>query len=140
MTVPNLIHPVPVKIQQIRKDTTVQDNDFREPVQRSKKDATETLQAQIAWKGEKILVMSEGGAQEQADGYVLFRSIDLQAKSITLQQNDRIIEIGTGANKKEVDLYIIKLQPIGHYPDRGGSTLVKAFFEDRQPSRQRLDL
>jgi len=40
---------------------------------------------------------------------------------------------------ENTDAYIVKLTPCGHYPGFG-KTMVKAYFEDNQPSRQRLDI
>lgn len=132
MPIPRLIHPVNVRIAQISKAATVYDNDAREPVQQARRAAIKAVQGQVLWGTAKGLEVVRGGAGESADGYVLFRLVDLRAKSITLQQNDRIVQMGT----VETDVYIIKLRYEGHYPDQSGPTLVKAFFADRQPSKQ----
>ena len=132
MPQPNLLHPVPIIIQQLNKASTIQDDDFREPVQQALHNANKTAPGQVKWISEKDLEVSEAGTMEGADGYVLFRYVDLAARGITLQQNDRIIKMGT----LDTDVYIVKLRPEGHYPDIGGPTLVKAFFKDRQPTKQ----
>ena len=69
---------------------------------------------------------------EGSDGYVLFRRIDLDTAGITLQRQDRFSKLG----HVETDVYIVRLEHTAHYPDQGGPTLVKAYFEDRGPSRQ----
>lgn len=129
---PRLIHPVPISIQQFNLSATIQDEDYREPVQQAARGTTVEAVGQVAWSGDKELEFTRGGVQEKANGYVLFRYRDLNAKSITLKDNDRFISIGG----IETDVYIAKLLPIGHYTDQGGPTMVKAFFIDRQPSRQ----
>ena len=75
---------------------------------------------------------SRAGAIQDASGYVLFRYVDLEAKSVVLKQNDRFLKLG----KLDADVYVTALRPNGHYTDQGGATMVKAFFKDRQPSRQ----
>jgi len=134
MPIPNLIHPVPITIQQIDITETLFDEDYREPIQQSKRKTNIIVDGQIKWGMDDDLKMSRGGAQEKSDGYVLFRYVDLESASIVLRQNDRFIKLGT----LEVDVYIIKLKPMGHYQDAGGPTIVKAYFLDRQPSRQGL--
>lgn len=142
MPIPNLLHPVPVLIQQIDKtdqdtaggDGTWFDDDFREPVQHVADDPAGAVQVngQVKWGMDEQLRTTLSGALAEADGYVLFRYVDLEAESIILKQNDRLIRIG----KIDTDVYLVGLRPEGHYTDVGGATLVKAFFKDRQPSRQ----
>lgn len=132
MPIPNLIHPVPIRIQQIDSGETVYDDDLREPVQQSTRSAIVVVDGQVRWGLDKSYRSERRGAQEDSDGYVLFRYVDLEAKGITLNREDRFLKLGT----LDVDVYITSLRPEGHYDDVGGPTLVKAFFADRQPSRQ----
>ena len=132
MPVPTLIHPVPVKLRQISRSTTFYDDDAREPIQHATRLATKTIQGQVSWKSQFDIGHNKAGTVLNASGYVLFRKIDLDAQSIVLQDNDRIIQIGT----RDTDVYINKLVPTGHYPDIGGHTMIKAFFADRAPSKQ----
>ncbi len=133
---PNLIHPIPIQIQQLALTETIQDEDLREPVQQAVNAATKMVNGQVKWGMEKSLSVRMGGVTAIASGYVLFRYVDLLAQSISLALNDRIIKTGF----LEVDVYIIRLQPMAHYPDQGGPSLLKAYFADRAPGRQRLDL
>jgi len=134
MVQPNLIHPVPIKIQQLDVAETYYDDDYREPVQQAAHKNYAIVPGQIKWGSDDRLSATRGGAEEGADGYVLFRYVDLAKAGITLKLNDRMIQLG----KLDTDVYIIRLQPMGHYSDMGGATLVKAYFADRQPARQRL--
>lgn len=131
MPIPNLIHPVTIEIQQKDSADTEFDEDAREPVQFITRDQTVTCPGQVNWGASMDASHSRGGAGEDADGYVLFRYVDLNERSITLQREDRIISIGGVA----ANVYIKKLRPTGHYPDVDGPTLLRAYFEDRQPSR-----
>jgi hypothetical protein len=133
MPIPNLIHPIPIVFRQINESTTIYDEHHREPVQQSKWGSNITVMGQIKWAEEKALTIAVNGKILNADGYVLFRYIDLQAKTVTLKGNENITSIG-GVNQ---DLYVLKLRPVASYNDVGGSTMVKAFFEDRQPKRQK---
>jgi len=134
MPTPNLIHPVPITIQQLSKGDTLYDDDFREPIQQSVRTVSKVISGQVRWATSDDLSMTNSGPREGEAGYVLFRYRDLAAASVTLQQNDRFTKIGN----EIVDVYVTRTQPLGHYPSAGGATLVKAFFTDRQPSRQGL--
>jgi hypothetical protein len=130
--IPNLIHPVPISIQQLDLTNSIQDEDMREPVQQNERSTTKIVNGQVKWTDLKKLSSSREGVIENSTGYVLFRYVDLESESITLKREDRIIKIGT----LDVDVYIVSLVPLGHYSTQGGPTMVKAMFDDRQPSRQ----
>lgn len=135
MPLPRLLHPIQVTVQQIDRDATIYDEETREPVQKVQRKIDTTLSAQVSWGRTKDLNASAGGVREEADGYVVFRYVDLAAKQITLQLNDRLIKMGHVVT----DVYLIKLQPFGHYGDQNGPALIKAFFASRESSRQGLD-
>ena len=132
MALPNLIHPIDVKIQQLSTAETIYDEETREPIQKAARKATTTVKGQIQWGKSEDAQVAAGGVQMEADGYVLFRYADLKAKNITLELNDRFIKMG----HVDTDVYIVGLQPVGHYPDQNGPSLLKAYFQDRQPSKQ----
>lgn len=132
MPLPRLLHPINVTVQQIDRAATIYDEETREPVQVVERKVDKIVPGQILWGKEKALAATAGGAEEQSEGYVLFRYIDLSAQSITLQQNDRIVKMG----HLDTDVYVVKLQPMGHYADQNGPALVRAYFASRQPSRQ----
>lgn len=129
---PRLIHPVRVTIEQTNPTSTVWDNDAREAVQQVARKAAVTLQGQASYGSSKDMSPGATGIREGEDGYVLFRQSDLAARSISLQVNDRITQIGGTLH----DAYITRLQPMGHYPEFG-STIVRAYFSDRQPAKHR---
>ena len=131
MPLPRLLHPVPIQIQQISTATTEYDHDAREPIQFAQRQTVKTVQGQVQWGAAMSEQHTRGGAVESADGYVLLRYVDLQAQGITLQREDRFVKLGN----ETTDLYINRLVPVGHYPDAGGATMVKAFFDDRGPTR-----
>lgn len=131
MPIPNLIHPVPITVEKISRDTTYYDEDAREPIQFADRPDSVTLDGQVKWFDEKELAAHKSGPTEGSTGYVLFRQIDLTAYSLELEQNDRFTQIGL----RTTDVYVKALRPVGHYPDIGGHTMIKAYFTDRQPSR-----
>lgn len=131
MPVPNLIHPVPITVEKISRSTTYYDEDAREPVQMADRPNAVIVAGQVKWFDEAELSATKTGPAEGSSGYVLFRQIDLTAKSLELEQNDRFTQIGLRAT----DVYVTGLRPVGHYPDIGGHTMIKAYFADRQPSR-----
>ncbi len=129
---PNLIHSVTVEIQQIDRSETFMDPDAREPIQHASRDAIKKVQGQPRWNSQQLRGHERAGSTETSLGYVLFRLEDLDAQSIILQVNDRFKKIG----RINTDVFIVRLEFQGHYPP-DGPTLVKAHFEDRQPSKQR---
>jgi hypothetical protein len=131
MPIPNLIHPVPIIVEKISRSTTFYDEDAREPVQFADRPVETKIDGQVKWFDENELAATKSGPAEGSSGYVLFRQIDLTAKSLELEQNDRFTKIGL----RTTDVYVTALRPVGHYPDQAGHTMIKAYFADRQPSR-----
>jgi hypothetical protein len=132
MPQPNLLHPVPVVLEQLSEADTYYDEDAREPIQDGARPVQVTVQGQVDWRAQKDLALLRGGNLENASGYVLFRVVDLAALGITLEPEDRFAQIGG----IDTDVYIHRLEWVGHYPDAGGPTMVKAYFWDRAPARQ----
>lgn len=129
---PTLIHPVRVRLERIDKSRTVYDESTRAPVQQATRKPVIELQGQVKYGTSKEITYETAGTRESESGYVLFRTRDLEAVEVTLSIGDRITKIGA----VEHDAYIIRLEPKGHYGDLGGATLIKAYFEDRQPGKQ----
>ena len=127
MVMPNLLHPIPIKISQIDEDETHYDNDAKEPVKIVQRKSEKIVQGQVKWFGdEKVDKQVDGNIREKADGYVLFRYVDLAFFGIDLKRGDKLTLI-SGIN---TDVRVVKLQPMGHYPTEN-KTLVRAYFETR---------
>lgn len=122
--IPNLIHPIPVEIEQIDKENTFYDESAREPVKTVARKQKITLSAQVSWGEKDEPSPDKAGVIETSRGYLLFSLAELSQKGITLQRGDRITKIGA----MSLDLEIMSTQPAGHYPDQGGPTLLQAFF------------
>lgn len=139
---PRLLHPVPVYIRKIDRDeTAVMDHNLHEPVgqvRRPQKPLRLICQHQPNIKDRPAA--APGGAMEESDGYVLFRTQDLRLWKVTVERGDRIVQMGDPPNDYEVDYYITRTKPMGHYPSARGSTLLRCYYEDRHPSRQRGSL
>ncbi len=110
---------------------------LHEPVGQVKRFPRLKLYAQVQWGLDKSLRASEMTVTEACDGYLLFLTASLVAERATVVPGDRIVQIGEGPLEQEVDLYIVSLKWMGHYPDQKGPTLLRAYFSDRTPSRQR---
>mgnify|MGYP001027104161 CR=1 FL=1 len=135
---PNLLHPVVIQIQVLLREDGVMDDDYREPVQQPAYADAVSAPGQVHWGQDERLRSTLAGAELESDGYILFRRVDLRNVGIDeLKQNDRFISIGSGANARAVDLYIVGLRLIGHYSDQQGASMVKAYFRDRFPSRSK---
>jgi hypothetical protein len=137
MSLPRLIHPVNTIIRQQNKAATPYDRDTREPIQRVAKSEDVQCPGQpkqdVANGGEDAVIYNEDGTTETALGYVLYRTFDLNARGITLKQGDEIVQSG----HLTVSWHIGRLQWLGHYPDQNGPSLVRAWYTDRKPSRNR---
>jgi len=131
MPIPNLLHPVPIIIRLIEQAETFFDEDTREPVQMMARKPTVTLDAQVRWPRSKDADPSMAGRVDESRGYVLLRKIDLDNASVSISIGDNIIKVGT----IDHDLYVNELEPLGHYGDQGGHTMLKCYFNDRSPSR-----
>jgi len=126
---PDLIHPIPVEIEQIDKGKTAYDDDAREAVRTIGRSVVQKLEAQVSWSVKDEPIPGKQGISEEARGYLLFRRNDLIGKSIIINRGDKIIKIG----HDDVELFILGRTPAGHYPDQGGATLLQAYFGDRNP-------
>lgn len=143
MVLPRLIHPIPCVIEQIDRANTLMDPDAREPIQQAARTAAFTVPGQPKYEAAPggpgaiaNLNMDPQGPSDTAVGYVLFRVYDLENHPlgpITLQKGDRITMQGWIVE----EVYIIRLQPRGHYSDQNGASLIKAWFTDRLPSKER---
>ncbi len=133
MPLPNLIHPIAITIEQISKSTTIYDTQAREPVQQASRKTAVVVAGQPKWNIGTDFEMTELGAIINAQGYVLFRVTDLASKNVEISIGDRITRIG----RDPQDVYIVRLQPMGHYTDQDGASLVRAWFSDRNPSKER---
>lgn len=136
MPLPRLIHPIPVVVRLRRKAASKMDPDAREPVGKVARSVKYNLQAQISWKRQKTDATSTG-SETKTEGYILLRRFDLDALGIDINEGDKIETIGTGIALVEGPFYITMIQYRGHYPGQGGHTLVKAWFNDKKPVRQK---
>ncbi len=134
MPIPNLIHPVPVRVEQIERASVETDPDYDEEYEVVARAAVVTLPGLVKWGTFDRYRPSDAGVQEGEDGYVVFRIVDLRAQSIvSINRGDRFLQLGGSPNGVGTDVYVTRLRFEGHYPDQNGPTLIKAFFVDRQP-------
>lgn len=138
---PRLLHKTPVYIRQIdRKFTARYDHNLKEPIgQVARPQAPLRLIAQVHIGPTDRPSATTGGVVKDSKGYMLFRTADLRSADVTLDRGDQVVQIGDKPNDRAVDYYIIHFDWKGHYAQHGGPTLVKAFFSDRKPSRQKGD-
>lgn len=136
---PRLINPVPVFIRKADPDNTAAVNtSLHEPVgqMRRFRDPIKLL-AQISYIKMDNPVPTAGGINEISDGYLVFQISRLRKMGIMVDRGDQVTQIGQGRTLMAVDYYITKIQPLGHTSLAKGATLIKAYFADRQPTRQR---
>jgi hypothetical protein len=134
---PNLLHPIPIEIEQIDRSGTIVDDDYREEVQVVARSAAVTVPGQVKWGAHDRATLSALGADAHSDGYVVFRRDQLRAAGVEdMRQGDRLLAFGAVPNRIEVNVFVEKVQPFAHYGPFGGATLVRVFFRDRSPARQ----
>jgi hypothetical protein len=119
-------------VSRLNKAATLYDEDTREPIQQAEHYSSVTVPGQVSWVDTSKMEPTKGGIIQNAQGYVLFRKVDLDALSFMIQINDRITKMG----HVDADVYVERIEWLGHYPDQIGPSLVKAFFSDRLPAKQ----
>lgn len=135
---PRLRHPIGILVEPIDKDSTLYDEFAREEIQIVGRANQIEIPAQIKYRdanseGLGVGRKSESGWKESEQGYVLVRYIDASSKGWKPKLADRIVQIGSNTiNKQDVDVQIVRLKPVGHYPGLG-ATMVKCFFTDEYP-------
>lgn len=133
---PNLQHPVLITWVPFIRGAAEEDSGYRELVQGPTYGSAISCQGQVLWGTSQGFNLTRIGTQDDSDGYVVFRTIDLRMIGATLHINDKITTFGQGPNQLQREVYIIRLEPFGHYPaTMFGATFIKAFFKDRQPVR-----
>jgi len=133
MVLPNLLHPIPIQVSQLDTSGTLYDDEAREPIQQATRSSVVTIPGQVKYGSSREASFHLGGLRENERGYVLFRQVDLDAQSVTLKINDRIVKIGQITQSAD----ITRIEPMGHYPDQNGASLIRVYFSDRAPSKQR---
>jgi hypothetical protein len=149
--IPNLIHPIPVRIQRRNVAATVFDARAREPVRQLWKsgqgpgtgDAVD-LVAQVNWNqkdGVANPTVRPGGVEEKSEGYLLFRLVDLLAAGIATENGDGTVEFGLDRGdrivrigRRRTNLFVVFFRDVAGYEDQGGCTLLEVDFSSRQPS------
>lgn len=149
MTLPNLIHPVPIRLRRQVPASTVFDPLSREPVRQVWREGDGPgMGSEIALVGQVSYVIpgeirrprrDPGGTVEESSGYVLVRVFDLIAAAhavevagvltIYLSRGDRFTRIG----RRAVNYFLLFFRDLGHYTANGGSTLLQVHFGDRDP-------
>jgi hypothetical protein len=131
MPLPSLLYPIICQIQPLDRTDTVYDEELREAVQSETYSSTINIPCQVMWINSSKMEQSDYGVTEESDGYLLLRYVDMNFRGFSIKREDRIIRIGF----QPYDLYVVSLQPCAHYPDLNGPGMVKAFFRDKQKSR-----
>lgn len=131
-----LIHPIPVTLEEIDKSNTDYNENANEPVRRASRNTAVNLFAQVTWHREMNPKFRTETVWEEAAGYLLFEIKDLKKNSLVdengntgIKRGTKITKIGNDINLK---LYVVKVTPMGHYPEPGGSTIIRVYFQDRE--------
>ena len=136
MPVPNLIHPVLCTIQPLDRVTTLMDMEFREPLPSERRLANVVIQAQVRWFGMSERHRENVGGSQVSKGYLLFRLKDLTDSGYSPKVGDLVLHMGSQTN---INMYLESFEDRGHYPDQQGPTMRRAYFTDREPTREARD-
>jgi hypothetical protein len=148
--VPTLIHKVPVTIQRASAAITVFDQRAREPVRQLWKagqgpgtDAALELEAQVNWNDGRVAepTLRPGGAEEESEGYLVFRLVDLLDRGVAVDHGDGTVDFGLARGDKIVrigrrrtNLWVLFFRDFAGYTDQDGCTLLEVDFASRAPS------
>lgn len=133
---PNLIHKVRITVEPLNHAATTFDPEMREEIGGMSFGPAFTIFAQPEYRkamqartGADIQTVSPGGTNLEEYGYMVIRKRDADKRGWTPQPGDRIAKMG----HRNVDLYIIAFQPMGHYADQNGASLYKVYLQDKTP-------
>lgn len=148
---PILIHPIPVRIQRKNVAASTFDARAREPVRQLWRagegpgtgDAVD-LVAQVNFNREEGIrrpKVRPHGVEEESEGYLLLRVVDLLEAGVAtdngdgtvdfgLDRGDRIVRIG----RRRTNYFVVFFRDVASYDDQGGATLLEVNFSSRQPS------
>lgn len=113
-TVPNLISPTTITIEQTDQAATRYDSLAREPIKYVKRSSAIELEAQVSWGksfSARYQAGGQGGTVNDATGYLVFRRTDIAALGVTLKQGDKVTQIGG----MTVDVWLSDKTWVGHH-------------------------
>ncbi len=127
--IPRLIHPVDVKIKQLKRPLE-KDPDTQQPTKVYYKEVE--LRGQVEWRNSHALQVGEGGLIPVSNGHIIFLERTLKIKRISLRMNDVITEVDGEMPEDDegnpVELLIVDVPPRAHYKHK---TMRKAVFKYR---------
>lgn len=148
--IPQLIHPIPVTIQRQNAAATVFDDRAREPVRQLWKagegpgtGAATDLVAQVNWNDGHVAKpkVNPAGVEEESEGYLLFRIVDLVAAGVAIERGDGTVDFGllrgdriVRIGRRRTNLYVLFFIDVAGYTDQDGCTLLEVDFSSRAPS------
>jgi hypothetical protein len=129
---PNLIDPVPVKVEQLLRGTAIEDPVTRELVGPASRAVSVNLEAQVSWgptERDERAASGAGGRSQLRHGYLVFRKWDLDRAGVTLAAGDRVTQIGAVT---ALDIYLYSADDSAHHYNARSLEVWR--FEDRAPT------
>lgn len=130
MRQPNLLFAVRITVEAINVASTVYDNDERIVV-RSPQRTTYRFMAQVRFRSLSEPSYMAAGIEEDVEGWLTVRPVDLARINYVPKNGDRIVAIGSDTSG---EYYIRHQQNMGHYTSLNGHGLQRLYFEDRRPA------
>lgn len=139
MPQPNLLNATYIEIEQIDEDNTVYHDRRRNPANVVKRKTKFKIKAQIFFQDQDLIEAAKkdtnaqglGGNVELAYGYIIVRKFDLSNISKTLKNGDKIVSYGNVGSEIACEYYLFNKKDAAQYADKGGTTLERWYFEDR---------
>ena len=136
MPTPRLLNKVPVTIALIDKAATLYNENAGEPIRTANRATIVTLSGQIHWGKEDVPDFEKEGVVEKSDGWVTMRVKDLNAQNLVDEKGNPGILRGSTfkqfGKQKDLELFVVKSKPLGHWTNKDGMTLVRIYFQDRK--------
>lgn len=134
---PHLLHKTKCVIEPVDLEGTSYDEEAREEIDNMARKPTITISAQCEYRrgmqsrtGSDLQVVVAGGTNLEEFGYILVRVRDCTSKGWTPTVGDRVAKMG----RRLTDCYIMAIQPIAHYADQDGASLLRCYVQDRTPA------
>ena len=119
MAQPRLIRPVWITITPRDNSETAYDPDSREAIgQVIRYGAEVRIKAQVRFQSKDS--PDYRSDEDESGNNLMFRYKDLRKRGYEPARGDRVTKVG----HLDTNLYMDKFEPCGHYPDKGGATLL----------------
>ncbi len=133
MVTPNLINPTPAFVRLKSEATTRFSNTARQTKGKTVYAAEVEIPCQpFIGKVDDPETQPGGSIKEEVEGYIVVRGADMNSLlTRKLDRGDKVVGLGTGTNRRDIEYYIVGSKTGAAYDDQDGFSLRKYFFAAR---------